>query len=113
MHKFVGPYGFRRLDHMRATIKERIELTEEYGEVAAGARRPEPIGSSFSIEGTNSQAAVEALRREVAPFIGDTSTRTSKSVVVVPFDGTESIESLSPHEPPDPQTSRERATLPA
>lgn len=113
IHKFVGPYGFKRLDHMQAMMKERVTLTERYGEVASGASRPKTIGSNFSHEGLDNQAAIEALRREVAPFIGNTSTRTSRSVVVVPFDGTESIESIGIHEPPHPQTSHERASLPA
>jgi hypothetical protein len=98
---------------MQATIKERIELTEKYGEVASGASRPEPIGSNFSIESADNQAAIEALRREIAPFIGEATTKASRNVVVVPFDGTESIESMAASNPPHPQTSHERASLPA
>lgn len=113
IHKYVGPYGFKRLDHMQAMMEERVTLTERYGEVASGASRPKPIGSNFSHESVDNQAAIEALRREVAPFIGNASTRTSRSVVVVPFDGTESIELTSTPEIPHQQTSHERASLPA
>jgi hypothetical protein len=114
LHKFTGPNGFRRIDHMREMMAQRIDLTEKFGEDSGtNPQQPVPGGSNFDRQGHDNPGAVESLRREAARYVGSAAIPKPAEVIVVPYDGTEDAGTIQATRPEHPPTSAERASLPA
>jgi hypothetical protein len=114
LHKYVGPNGYRRIDHMREMMARRNRLAEEFGEDSGtSSQQPTPGGSNFSRERHDNPDAVDSLKREVANIIGTTVISAPDEIAVVPYDGTEDPASIEATRPVHPPTSIQRASLPA